>query len=138
MGLYAPEPTQDIHRHNGNARSGGDAGERLFRAGFAVREPVAADHDCDETSNLRDSAREKTLDSVKAGVERRALCHRGYRYEKKQGKNDGGWTNAFRPEKRVDLGDETNLGPTWHMHLRQHLKSAAFGAKLTSLNHDVQ
>jgi len=30
------------------------------------------------------------------------------------------------------------LEPSWHMHLQQHLKIAAFGAKLTSLNPAVQ
>ena len=70
MALYAPEPTQDIHRENGNARSGGNASERLFCAGFAVREAVAADHDCNQTCNLRDRAGEKALDGVKAGIER--------------------------------------------------------------------
>ena len=70
MALYAPEPTQDIHRHNGNARSGGNTSERLFCAGLAVRESVAADHDCYQTCNLRDRPREKALDSVKAGIER--------------------------------------------------------------------
>ena len=68
--LHAPEPTQDIHRENGNARSGGNASQRLFRAGFPVREAVAADHDCDQTCNLRNRAGEEALDRGKAGVER--------------------------------------------------------------------
>ena len=70
MALYAPEPTQDIYGENGDARSGGNAGQRLFCAGFAVREAVAADHDCNQTGNLRDGAGEKALDGVKARVER--------------------------------------------------------------------
>ena len=68
--LHAPEPTQDIHGENGNARSGGNTGERLFCAGFAVRETVAADHDRDQTCNLRNGAGEKALDGGKARVER--------------------------------------------------------------------
>ncbi len=70
MALYAPEPTQDIHRKYRNARSGGNAGQRLLCAGFAVRESVAADHDRNQTCNLRDRAGEEALDGVKAGVER--------------------------------------------------------------------
>ncbi len=70
MALYTPEPTQDIHGKNCNARSGGNARERLFCAGFAMRESVAADHDCNQTGNLRDGAGEKALDGVKARVER--------------------------------------------------------------------
>ena len=70
MALYSPEPTQDIHRENGDARSGGNTSERLFCAGFAMREAVAADHDCYQTCNFRDRAGEKALDSVKAGIER--------------------------------------------------------------------
>jgi len=62
--LYAPEPTQDIHCHNGNARTGGDAGERLFGAGFAVREAVPADHDRNQTCNPRDRAGKKALDGT--------------------------------------------------------------------------
>jgi hypothetical protein len=68
--LYAPEPTQDIHGEDGNARSGGNSGECLFRTGFAVREAVAADHDRNQTCNLRNRAGEKALDGGKAGVER--------------------------------------------------------------------
>ena len=70
VALYAPEPTQDIYGENGDARPSGNAGERLFRAGFAMRESVAADHDCNQTGNLRDRAGEKALDGVKARVER--------------------------------------------------------------------
>ncbi len=73
MALYAPEPTQDIHCHNGNARSGGNASERLFCAGFAVRESVASDHDCDQTRNFRDSSGKKALDGIEAGVEGTSL-----------------------------------------------------------------
>ena len=70
VALYAPEPTQDIYGENGDARSSGDASKRLFCAGFAMRESVAADHDCNQTGNLCDSAGEKALDGVKARVER--------------------------------------------------------------------
>ena len=45
--LNAPEPTQDVHGENGNARSGGNAGQRLFCAGFTVGEAIAADDDGD-------------------------------------------------------------------------------------------
>jgi hypothetical protein len=38
-----------------------------------VREAVAADHDCNGTCNLRDSAREKALDRVEARVEGTSL-----------------------------------------------------------------
>ncbi len=68
--LNAPEPAQDIDGENGNARSGGNAGERLLRAGFAVGEPVAADHDGNQTCNLGNRAGEEGLDGGKAGVER--------------------------------------------------------------------
>jgi hypothetical protein len=68
--LDAPEPTQDIHSKNRNTSSGGNAGERFLRPGFAVCEAVAADHDCNQTGNLRDGAGEKGLDGVKAGIER--------------------------------------------------------------------
>jgi len=43
--LNAPEPAEDVDGQNGDAGSGGNAGERLLCAGFAVRESVAADHD---------------------------------------------------------------------------------------------
>jgi transposase InsO family protein len=69
IALYPPEPTQDIHRENSNARSRGNSSERFFCAGFAVGETVAADHDCYQTCNLRDRSGEKALDSVKAGIE---------------------------------------------------------------------
>lgn len=69
-GLYSPQPTQDIHRENSNARSGGNAGERLFCAGFAVREAVASDHDRHQTCNLRNGTGKEALDGRKARVER--------------------------------------------------------------------
>ena len=68
--LNAPEPTQDIDGEDGDARSGGNSGERLLGAWFAVGEAVAADHDGDQTGNLGNGAGEKALDGGKAGVER--------------------------------------------------------------------
>ena len=56
--LYAPEPTQNIHCENGNARSRSDSGERLLRAGFAVSEAVAADDDGNQTCDFRDRSGE--------------------------------------------------------------------------------
>src|ERR1039458_8217004 len=119
--LYSPEPTQDIHSENSNARSRGNARECLFCTRFAVCEAVASDHDCNQTCNLRDRASEKGLYGVKAGVERRTLRQHGHRHEKKQGKNNGGWTDAFRPKKTLGSADEMNLGPTSHMHLQKQL-----------------
>src|ERR1700733_11420382 len=84
VALHPPEPTQDIHRENCNASSGGNASQRLLSAGFPMSEPIAADHDCNKTCNLRDRASEKTLDGVKSGVERRTLCHRGHGHHKKK------------------------------------------------------
>jgi hypothetical protein len=65
VALYAPKPTQDIHGENGDARAGGNTGQRLFCGGFAVREAVASDNDCDQTRNFRNGASEKVLDSGK-------------------------------------------------------------------------
>src|SRR5271165_7212617 len=84
--LNAPEPAQDIDGENGNARSGGNAGERLLCAGFAMGEPVAADHDCNQTCNLRNRAGEKALDGGKAGVERTSLGVSCDRYKQQKGK----------------------------------------------------
>jgi hypothetical protein len=64
MRYTPPEPTQDIHGENGDTRSGGNTGRRLFCSRFAAREAVAW------TRNLRNGASEKALDSGKAGVER--------------------------------------------------------------------
>ena len=44
MGLYAPEPTQDVDSENGNTCAGGYAGKSLFGARFAMREAIAANH----------------------------------------------------------------------------------------------
>src|SRR6266436_7716921 len=71
--LHAPEPTQDIHGEDGNARSGSNTGECLFRTRFAVGEAVAADHYRNQTCNLRNRAGEKALDGGKAGIERTPL-----------------------------------------------------------------
>ena len=69
MALYAPEPTQDIHRENGDARSGSNAGQRLLCVGFAVCETVPADHDCYKACNFRNRSGEKGLDGVEASIE---------------------------------------------------------------------
>ena len=52
--LNTPEPTQDVHREDGNASPGSDTGESLLCAWFAVREAVTADHNGDETCDLGD------------------------------------------------------------------------------------
>jgi len=36
------------------------------------------------------------------------------------------------------LADEMDSGPTCHLYLPQHFKSAAYGANVTWLNRDVQ
>ena len=70
LGLYAPKPTQNIHCENSDASSRGDSGECFLCTGFAMREAVAADHDCYKTCNFRDRSGEKGLDCVEAGIER--------------------------------------------------------------------
>src|SRR5208282_543973 len=49
-----------------------------------------------------------------------------------------GWTRALRPKKASDLADGMSSRPTGHLHLPQHLKSAACGANVTLLNQHVQ
>jgi len=71
--LDAPQPTQDTRRHDGNASARRDSGERLLRAGFAMREAIAADDDGDQARNLRHGAGEECLQRVKAGVEGTSL-----------------------------------------------------------------
>ena len=50
---------------------------------------------------------------------------------RRQGKNNGGWTHALRLKKALDLADGMDSEPTCHLHLPQHLKSAACGANVT-------
>src|ERR1019366_6604863 len=82
--LNAPEPTQDIDGENGNARSGGNAGERPLGAGFAVGETIATDHDGNQTCNLCNRAGEEGWESRKAGVEGcpAGLRQRGHGHDK--------------------------------------------------------
>ena len=54
---------------NGDTCSGGDAGKRLLRAGFAVRETVAPDDDCNQARDLGDGAGEQRLKRVETGIE---------------------------------------------------------------------
>jgi hypothetical protein len=67
--LYAPKPTQNVHGEDRYSGPGGDAGERLLRARFTMREAVAPDHDCYKTCNLRDRSGEKRLDCIEASIE---------------------------------------------------------------------
>src|SRR5579863_10476242 len=71
--LYAPQPTQYIRRRHGNASAGCDSGERLLRAGFAVREAVSADDNSDQARDLCHGSGEKRLEGIKARVERTPL-----------------------------------------------------------------
>ncbi len=72
--LHAPQPAQNIHRENGDSSSGGDTGERLFRARFPVSEAIAAHHNCDQARNLGDGSGETGLESRKTSVEGDPLC----------------------------------------------------------------
>ncbi len=74
-------------------------------------EAIAADHDCNQTCNLRDSAGEKALDCVKPGVERSALCQCGHRHQKEKGEKRGGRMRPFRPKKHLDSADQISFGP---------------------------
>lgn len=49
------------------------AASAFFAPWLAVRESVAADHNCNQIRNLRDSASKEDLDGIKAGVERTSL-----------------------------------------------------------------
>jgi hypothetical protein len=100
--LYTPEPTQDIHSENSNARSGGNTSERLFRAGFTMCEAVAADDDCYQTCNFRDRSCEKGLDGVEAGIERRPLCQCCHGYEEQWSEQSGGCNRRFPLSKVFD------------------------------------
>lgn len=60
-GLYTPEPGQYVHGHHRDSDACRDAGEGLLRAGFAVREGVAAEHDCNETRHFGDGPGEEVL-----------------------------------------------------------------------------
>ena len=68
--LDSPQPTQNIHSEDRYAGSGGNAGKRLLRARFTMREAVSADHDCYKTCNFRDRSSEEGLDGIEAGIER--------------------------------------------------------------------
>jgi hypothetical protein len=50
--LHAPKPCQNICGQYGNSHPGGDTGQGLFGARFAVRELVAANHDCDQNGDF--------------------------------------------------------------------------------------
>jgi len=66
------------------------------------------------------------------------LRQHSHRHDKKQDKNSGGWTRPLRPSNNLDLADEMDLEPTWHVRLQKQLKRTAFGAKLTAFNPAVQ
>ena len=70
--LHTPKPTQDVHSENGNTSSGGNPSEGLFRAGFAVRKAIAADHNCNQAGDPRNRSSEEGLESGEAGVKGRA------------------------------------------------------------------
>lgn len=67
-GLHAPQPAQDIDRHDRDAGSGSDTGQGLFCAWFTVREAVAPDHNGNQAGDLRNRAGEQGLECGKAGV----------------------------------------------------------------------
>ena len=69
--LHTPKPGQNIGGKHGNPRAGCDAGQGLLSTRFAVRELVAADHDCDQTCHLGNRAGEERLHGGESGIERR-------------------------------------------------------------------
>ncbi len=85
--LYTPQPTEDIRRHDGDTSSRCDSGERLLRAGFTVREAIAADHDGDQARDLGHSAGEECLKGSEASVEGTTLGMSCKRHDKKKSKN---------------------------------------------------
>ena len=56
-GLGTPKPCEDVGRHDRYPSSCGDARKSLLRAGFSVRERVAADHDSDKVGSLGNRSR---------------------------------------------------------------------------------
>jgi hypothetical protein len=52
---------------------------------------------------------------------------------KKECEKSGVWTRPLQTREQ-DSADVTDSGPAWHTHLRQQIKAAALGVKLTSLN----
>ena len=69
--LHAPKPGQNVGGKHGNPRAGCDAGQGLLSTRFAMRELVAADHDCDQTCHFGDRAGEERLHCGESGIERR-------------------------------------------------------------------
>jgi hypothetical protein len=67
---YTPQSQLRTFTENGNPGSGGDTGQGFLCARFPVSEAIAADHDGNETCDLRNRAREKALYGGKARVER--------------------------------------------------------------------
>ena len=97
----------------------GDAGERLFCAGFLVSETVAADHDRDQTCNLRDGAGEKALDCVKAGIERSFLSTNGeWGKDETLSTTSGGFSEIEAIANRMG-GGKFDLSQIQHETLRQ-------------------
>src|ERR1700691_1129949 len=78
-GLDAPEPAQNVDRHDGDSGSGGDPRQGLFCAWLTVRETVAANHDGDEAGDLGDGSREQSLKRIESGIEGTRLGLRGQR-----------------------------------------------------------
>jgi hypothetical protein len=78
--LHTPKPGQNVGGEHGNARAGGDTGQSLLGARLAVRELVAANHDCDQTGNLGNRTGEEGLHSSESCIERR--LRQGKRREK--------------------------------------------------------
>ena len=66
--LHTPKPRQYVGGEHGNPRAGGDTGQSLLGARLAVRELVAANHDCDQTGNLGKPTRGFSLNARIRGI----------------------------------------------------------------------
>ena len=82
--LCTPQPGQDIGCKHSDPRTGSNASQGLFGAGFAVGELVAANNDGDQAGYLRHGSGEKRLQRGKAVVERGAALGEGRRRKYKQ------------------------------------------------------
>jgi hypothetical protein len=91
----------------------------LFCAGFSVRETIAADHDCNQTCDLSNGAREESLDGGKAGVEGGAALGMCGDREDEENKSRRPDVPEYFPNPLHETGGDCDSDFDLHLHLQQ-------------------
>lgn len=136
--LGSPQPAQYVRGEHCDSGSGGDTGKRLLRAGFSMREAVTANHDGNQTGDLRDRAGEEVLQRGEPAIERRTglrICGDGK--EEAYGRKQREWVYpSAQCLERLQRDYDSDLSR--HRHLQRLVNQSGYAETLGGIVRVVQ